>query len=216
MTDCEKCGKKIGFFSKKHEYEDNKGNSIIYCKDCHKKEEDKLKEEQKKERIKLKKKVLPIIKNFLTKTTDFNVEILFTLYKNNITISKMIRNVEEKIKMGYKSQKMGWIDFDGSGYDPADHIEENKERLQAFNQYKNEIDILIKLIKKKEIDIETSDIIEWGGELIDQRNKEILKEQEKAYEDEMLEGFDDSPVCQNCGKPLKSNSKFCKYCGVKQ
>lgn len=66
MIECAKCGKKLGFFSSKHDYEDSKGNSLKYCDDCHEREEEKERKIIEKGQAELKKKVLPMIINFIS------------------------------------------------------------------------------------------------------------------------------------------------------
>lgn len=53
MVDCDKCGKKIGFFEQKYSYEDKKGNDVKYCSECNRKFEEKAKiKKDREEKIK--------------------------------------------------------------------------------------------------------------------------------------------------------------------
>ncbi len=219
MVECAKCGKKLGFFSSKHDYEDSKGNPLKYCDDCHEKEEEKERKRIEKEQAELKKKVFPMIINFINILGDEKLVQLHRIYINKNLFSMIEdESLEElrdylhnQIKLGHKAATQGWMDF-GTGYNPADHIDEFELALvilQDLERVKNVID-------RKGFKLTFPLLVTWAGELIQKAAQQHKQNAEEDFENSIAAGTDGPESCSGCGEPIKSGAKFCKHCGAKQ
>lgn len=221
MADCRKCGKKLGFLSKKHNYEDDDGNRFKYCQDCHREAEEIERKRIEKEQSRMKKKVLPMIRNFIG-TLDGDKQVqLYDIYSNENPFSMLgdesldeLRNyLHKEIKTGRKAATMGWVDYLGTGYNPADHIEEFEVCLSLLDDMEK-----VKHIIEKKADFAVTFplLVTWAGEVFDEANQHQAKTEKEDFENRITAGVDDEETCSDCGKTVKSASKFCKYCGVER
>jgi len=238
LKSCNKCGKKLGFFSLKYDYKNSKGSSIKYCSKCNAEEEEKARKEIEKEQEKEKKRldkereeeqirlekeqvtikanVVPMIINFINNSTEDKVAQLYGLYANrepfslidNHSLARLRNSVCQRINMGRRARTQGWMDF-GTGYNPANYVEEMETCLLLLD----DLEKVKTIIEKNGFQITFPLFVKWAAELIQNSVNQQKQVQEQEFEDAITGA---EQTCSNCNAKIKTDSAFCKYCGAKQ
>jgi hypothetical protein len=219
MVKCDKCNKKLGFFERRYDYKDSNDNPIIYCENCDKqwvKEQQNKQKELKKKEKELKSKVLSMINNFIdTLDEDKQIQLLgisknqkpFLMLQDQ-SLSTLRNYLHNEINTGYQAARLGWVDYLGTGYNPADHIDGFETCLLLLNDIEKAKKIIDKEINYK---LSYKKFIKWSGEIFDNAHKQHNIIKEKDFENK-IKGNKNCPICK---KKIKKASNFCKYCGGK-
>jgi len=152
MVKCNKCGKKIGFLSQKHQYEDDDGSDLIYCDLC-----DKIHTEKDK-----KKTLEPILEKYYSKCDIpkmIAIERLYSEKEVSDTISE--DSLDDLKKYFVNLQANVEYSIDSGNYDDLDGMLKLKENCEITFILIDELEKLLKIFTKKNISTDYLEIIEF-------------------------------------------------------
>ena len=216
MVNCAKCGKKIGFFQAKHDYTDENGNSIKYCSDCNSKYEEQENkkrlhdytdengnsikycsncnsEYEKKENEKRLSAIKPILKKYFDKFDKCDVVHLVSigrLYSANDIFEKFENESLENVKQHFITT-YSYVQeaIDRGNYDDLDGYMNLKKICEITFDFLNDLEKILKLFNKKEIDTNYPELIELFHELVDepihQKDEQISKAEHKRISNKL-------------------------------
>ncbi len=184
MSNCTKCGEKLGVFQKKYHYTDELGKSLKICKSCNQ----ILLLENNQERLRIIKR---IVKQYFEKCENleqFSISVIysekdfFELVEPNSLINLIthIKNVQSLVNN--KINKGDYDDLD----EYMDLIEIYKYQLNFFP----DLTKILKLLKSKNVQTDYLELLKLFNELkLEQENQEtnlILNQEQQRITDKLL------------------------------
>jgi len=173
MVNCANCGKKLGLFHAKHNYEDEKGNPIKYCSECNRTFEEKEEEER-----------IAKINEFLDKyfsECDVMKKVAIGRFYSEEDISNQITNDSLDAVRNHIIQLAANSEYVYKQNKDIDRYLHMKKIFEYSLEYIEDLEKMLKILHKKNIE---SDYLEITELLHEHLEKTISEENEAAIKPE--------------------------------